>query len=134
MADTTDEAQDALARRHSAAQARAEARALERLAEAEEKERALTREVYEVTDRVITRHGYDPQNDRAIERLRCMRDAAVILGSDSLASFARCVRTLDRFEARLRYDTSPLSVCWEGHGFFGGMIFHPSDREWSIHT
>ena len=133
MADTT-EAQDKAAIDQSAAQAQREARALARLAEAVEKEGALRREVYEVTERVIKRHGYDPADDRALERLRCMRDVAVLLGADSLVSFARCVATLDRFDARLRYDTSPLSVCWTGGGFFGGMIFHSSDREWSIHT
>lgn len=111
-------------------------------AEIEGAVRQWHRELNDAFERVLHRNPvYDRDTCRengwamvVRQRLSCARDLAYLLGGASLKSFKRSLETLDRFEATIFYDSSPFSITWRGRGFFGGMIYHASSREWSIHT
>jgi hypothetical protein len=76
----------------------------------------------------------DPKVDRARMRLECARDLAILLGGESLETFVHCTaRIVESYEI-VGTDSCPFSLLFSGKGLFGGMIFHTSCREWSLHT
>lgn len=92
----------------------------------------VTREADNLLQQVLNRHSN--RTSRAGQKLEDMYWAAHLMGGPALRSFIRCLNTIDRFEAEIHIDTCALSLTWQGGGLFGGFIFHPDSRDWSIHT
>jgi hypothetical protein len=111
---------------HRDASAKARVRQLEKRAE------TAVETLRNATDKESVGYTYNSGRDGAT--LRAMMHTAVLLGGESLESFVRCVEALVRMKAVLRYDASPLSLCWSGCNMYGGFIFHRSDRTWELHS
>jgi len=78
--------------------------------------------------------AYHPDDDRARTKLKCACDFAEYLGGDSLRSLVQCLQRVVASYQITGTDSCPWSLLFECSAFNGGLIFHYSDRTWSLNS